>query len=272
MDIFFSFLTFAALIVFIIGMVKPSIVVFWGQKKTRGQACLYLAAMVVFFILSGVTTTPASKSAEADIASSPSVSTSDTNVAEEPVSSTVELKPFSAEFSSGNYTSGVDFPAGTYTITAVKGGGNVSTTNMYDGGLNAVMGVKKDDMYEKEYKNIKIPEGEILTISNVTVKISSKENVDTSNLNQRENTATKEHTFSSGNYTAGEDFEAGIYDIIATKGNGNVSSDNMYEGGLNAVMGVGNDEMYQKQYKNINLGQDVVLTISGVTVKLVPSK
>ncbi len=140
------------------------------------------------------------------------------------------------------------------------------------GGLNAVMGVKKGDMYEKEYKNIKIPDGEVLSISNVTIKIVSKDSVDASSLKKRENTATKTVTFFSGNYTAGADFEAGIYDIVAVKGSGNVSTDNMYNGGLNAIMGTGKGEMYEKQFKNIVLDKDVVLTISRVTVKLVPSK
>jgi hypothetical protein len=79
----------------------------------------------------------------------------------------------------------------------------------------------------------------------------------------------KEYTFSSGNYIAGEDFPAGRYDIIAIKGNGNVYSDNSFDNGINAVMGVGDDEFYEKEYKNISLKNKIALHISDVTVKLI---
>lgn len=186
-------------------------------------------------------------------------------------SSAAALKPFSTKFSSGYYTSGIDFPAGVYNITAVKGKGNVSSTNMYSGGLNAVMGVDGGDMYEKSYKNVKLSKGEVLSISGVTIQIDSTEGVDPT-LGKRENTATKEVQLSAGNYISGKDFPEGVYDVVAVSGSGNVSSDNMYSGGLNAVMGVNEDEMYEKEYKNLNFKSGVTLTISGVTVKLVPSK
>lgn len=83
------------------------------------------------------------------------------------------------------------------------------------------------------------------------------------------NPVKKEYTFSSGNYIAGVDFPAGRYDIIAIKGNGNVNSDNSFEGGINAIMGIDNDSIYEKEYKNITLKNKIGLHISGVTIKLV---
>lgn len=80
------------------------------------------------------------------------------------------------EFSSGNYTAGIDFPAGTYDIVAVSGGGNVSSSNAFSGGINAVMGTEDQnemvDMYEQEYSNIDLPEGVVLSISGVTVRLT----------------------------------------------------------------------------------------------------
>lgn len=279
---FFGFLAFAALIAFIVGMIKPALVVFWGKKKTRGPASLYLVAMILFTVIAGSTSgnippAASAQSSAAPVSSAVSiVSAAPASQAKQPSaapasSAVTALKPYSVELSSGHYTSGIDFPAGTYTITAVKGNGNVSTSNMYSGGLNAVMGVKGGDMYQKEFKNAKIPDGEVLSVSGVTVKISSAGNVNTQ-LKKRENTATKEVTFSAGNYVAGTDFPEGTYDVIATKGSGNVSSDNMYEGGLNAVMSTKTDDMYIKEFKNADFKSGVTLTISGVSVKLVPSK
>lgn len=79
----------------------------------------------------------------------------------------------------------------------------------------------------------------------------------------------KEYIFSSGNYIAGEDFPVGRYDIVAIKGNGNVYSDNSFDNGINAVMGVGDDEFYEKEYKNISFKNKIALHISDVTVKLI---
>ena len=79
--------------------------------------------------------------------------------------------PYKTELSSGNYTSGIDFPEGTYTITAISGSGNVSSDNMFSGGLNAIMSPESDDMYESQYKNIELTEGTTLTISGVEIKL-----------------------------------------------------------------------------------------------------
>lgn len=270
---FFTFLAVVAVIAFIVGMVKPGFVVFWGKKKSRGPACLYLVAAIVFGIISGSisgnssapvssSSSPASSTANVDTVSSKAEASSAAPV---PASSAPALKPYSTEFVSGFYTAGVDFPAGTYDLAVVKGNGNVTTD---DGSLNIIMGTQKDDMYQKEYKNAEFQDGTVLTLAGVSVKISSKDGVDTSSLKKRENSATKTYNFTSGNYVAGKDFDPGVYDLSLVKGSGNVVTD---DGTLNAIMGTGED-MYQKEYKHVEFKKDVKLTISGATIKLVPSK
>lgn len=104
--------------------------------------------------------------------------TSDSSTAEETTTTTTNSEPISVdqEFSSGHYIAGIDFPAGVYDIVAVSGGGNVSSSNLYDGGINAIMGTEDKntgglDMYEQEYKNIDLPEGTTLTIDSVQVQL-----------------------------------------------------------------------------------------------------
>lgn len=75
------------------------------------------------------------------------------------------------------------------------------------------------------------------------------------------------YTFTSGNYYSGSDFEEGIYNIIAISGNGNVSSSNMFDGGINAIMGV-DGGIYEKEYKNIEFPKDAKLTIESVTIQI----
>ncbi len=194
-----------------------------------------------------------------------------------------ETIPVSLELSNGHYTSGIDFPAGKYDIEAISGSGNVSSSNMYSGGINAIMGTKEEneafgsDIYEQKYANINLPDGVVLSISGVTVRITS-EAADGAPLKARQQPNTETVELGSGNFVAGTDFPAGTYDIVAVSGGGNVSSDNMYDRGINAIMGTADknkeigSNLYQQEYKNIELPKGTTLTVSGVDIKLVPSK
>ena len=158
---------------------------------------------------------------------------------------------------------------------AVSGGGNVSSS---DGGINAVMGTEDKnelmDMYEQEYKNIDLPDGTTLTISGVTVRLTS-DAASGDPLTPRNQEITETVDLGNGNFVAGEDFPAGVYNIVAVSGGGNVSSSNLYEGGINAILGTEDQneimDMYEQEYKNIDLPEGTTLTISGVQIQLVPS-
>lgn len=78
-------------------------------------------------------------------------------------------------------------------------------------------------------------------------------------------------TLSSGHFMVGVDFQAGTYDIIAVSGNGNVYSNNE-KNPINAIMGVREDDMYQKTFKNVYLPFGTTLTVDGVTVKIIPTQ
>lgn len=116
---------------------------------------------------------------------------------------------FEQEFSSGNYTAGIDFPAGKYDIVAVSGGGNVSSSNAFDGGINAVMGTEDKnelmDMYEQEYSNIDLPDGTTLSISGVTVRLTC-DAASGAPLTPRNQVITETVDLGNGNFVAGEDF------------------------------------------------------------------
>ena len=238
------------------------------MKKKRTLALLLSLDLSVS--LCACTVTPpeeggSGSAVDSDTSSSPSETP-------DPTPSTIS---FEQEFSSGNYTAGIDFPAGKYDIVAVSGGGNVSSS---DGGINAVMGTEDKnelmDMYEQEYKNIDLPDGTTLTISGVTVRLTS-DAASGAPLTPRNQEITETVDLGNGNFVAGEDFPAGVYNIVAVSGAGNVSSDNMYSGGLNAVMGTEEEnqlmDMYEQEYKNIDLPDGTTLTISGVQIQLVPS-
>jgi hypothetical protein len=215
---------------------------------------------------------------------SPAANSSQTVPAESASPSSASGAKAQLQLTSGNYTSGIDFPAGKYNISAVSGSGNVSSSNLYSGGINAAMGTAEADkaaggnIYQQQYSNINLPDGIVLSISGgVTIEITS-DAASSAPLKHRVQPNTKTIDLGNGNFIAGKDFPAGTYDVIAVSGSGNVSSDNMFSGGINAVMGTKDansglgTNLYEQAYKNVDLPDGTTITIDAVKIQLVPSK
>ena len=219
-------------------------------------------------------TTTSTTTAKNNTTTKPTNTTTTTTTPKTETKKETEPIVYETELTDGYYTAGIDFPAGRYTVTAIAGSGNVSSTNMFNGGLNEIMGVEADDV--KEFKNAKFNDGVRLKVANgVTIKIHS-DNADATPLKKRVQPNTETVTLANGYFIAGEDFPAGVYDIIVVDGSGNVSSDNMFDGGINAALGIVDgafSDLYQQEYKNIELPDGIELKVSGgVTVDLIPSK
>lgn len=142
-----------------------------GKKPFYKKAWFYVVVVIAIIVIAASSNSGSSEN-ESDTAESQDQSTS-TNSA---ISTDSEPISVDQEFSSGHYVAGIDFPAGVYDIVAVSGGGNVSSSNLYDGGINAIMGTEDKntgglDIYEQEYKNIDLPEGTTLTIDSVQVQL-----------------------------------------------------------------------------------------------------
>lgn len=174
----------------------------------------------------------------------------------------------------GNYTAGVDIPSGVCDVVAVSGTGNLISSNVYNGGVNEMFGI--DDgtgMYNASFNGLKLPKNTtIYTNGDLVIKLTFKEV--TSNFKGRtydENAAVQ---LSAGNYVAGTDFPAGAYKIVAVSGTGNISSSNLYQGGVNEVFGIDDGYgFYNNQFLNVELPKDTEFSVSGsVVVKLIPAK
>lgn len=185
----------------------------------------------------------------------------------------VTLEPFELELTAGRYEAGIDFPEGTYSLTCISGSGNVNSSNMYAGGLNEVMSTDASDEYSIDsFNNAQFSNGVILSIASTAVIKISSEGVDKNSMSERVTSGT-EIELSSGNFTAGTDFEPGVYDITCITGSGNVYSDNMYDGGLNEVMSADTSDGYSiTTFKNAKFEEGAQLSVSGCTIKLTPSK
>lgn len=132
---------------------------------------------------------------------------------------------------------------------------------MYSGGLNEIMGIKDDDMYQKSFNGAVLDKGVVLNIGgSLQLKLDS-DAAQTNDMTSRQNTATEEYTLSAGNYTCGTDFEPGEYVITAVSGSGNVSSDNLYDGGLNEIMGTQADDTYITTFNNATFKEGNIITI-----------
>lgn len=84
---------------------------------------------------------------------------------------TIKRKLKEYTFSNGNYVSGKHFQAGNYNVIAIRGAGNVISSNSWSGGINAIMGTQDDGFYQKKYNNIYLPINTTLKITDVTIKL-----------------------------------------------------------------------------------------------------
>lgn len=181
-----------------------------------------------------------------------------------------EVGEFEIELSAGHYTFGVDLPYGTFTLKRIRGLGAVSSSNLVSGGLMQIMGPGNDGISIDEFKNARFHKGVTLTItSTLVVRITSERA--TFDVTPRIPQGT-EIVLSSGHFESGIDFEPGIYDIVHVSGMGTVFSSYLLNEGVHEIFGQGSDGLTISRFKNVRLDIGTTLSISGVEVKLVPSK
>lgn len=176
--------------------------------------------------------------------------------------------------SAGYYTAGIDIPAGKCDVVAVSGTGNISSSNMYNGGINEMFGIDDGSgYYTDSFKGLELPEKATLHVSGrLEIKLTYSELE--SNYSGRTYDDSAAVTLGSGNYTVGSDLSEGTYKVVAVSGNGNLSSSNMFNGGINEVFGVDDGSgYYTKEFLNLQLQKDVTVEIKGnLKVKFIPAK
>lgn len=79
-----------------------------------------------------------------------------------------ELDARSVTLGNGTYLVGKDIPEGVYDLTAVKGGGNVQSSDFK---VNLIMGVNgSSDFYQREQQNVALRDRATINLKSVTVK------------------------------------------------------------------------------------------------------
>lgn len=247
-------------------------------KKKGGKLKWIIVAVIVIIIIAAIGGSgdsekkPADKKADSSAASEKSQEESkpEEPKQEEPVPEEAKTEHFEIDLTAGHYTAGIDIPAGIYNLTATSGTGNVNSSNMFDGGLNEVMGTPADDYTVETFNGVKLEENTTLSLTSSVVLHLVSENAAVSSMKARGASAAAPIDLTAGHYTAGTDFPAGTYNIVATGGSGNVNSDNMFDGGLNEIMGTENDGFSIQHFNNANFKEGATLTISSTSVQLIP--
>ncbi len=141
---------------------------------------------------------------------------------------------------------------------------------MYNGGLNEIMGNPADEYSSDSFNGLKMDDGVILTLRGTVTLHLTSENANVTGVTARPPVDAAPIDIGAGNYTCGTDFPPGTYNIIATGGNGNVSSDNMFDGGLNEIMGTSPDGTCITRFNNASFQNGNMLTISNTSIQMVP--
>ena len=178
-------------------------------------------------------------------------------------------KKFETTLSAGHYTSGIDIPPGTYIITTLSGTGQVSSTKVFSGAIDGKGGNNNENL-KTTVDNVQLPENIVLTITGSLVAKISTDTADLNAMIPRRNTAVNSIALTPGKYKSGQNFQAGTYDILWVNGFGTVSSSNLFDQGIFERMGF--DDLTAKEFKNLELKDGTTLTVSDLTIKLVPSK
>lgn len=176
---------------------------------------------------------------------------------------------YETTLSAGHYTSGIDIPPGTYTITSLSGMGKATSTKVFSGAIDG----KGDDNSENiktTIENVQLPNDIVLTLTGSLVVRISTTTADLNVLKPRENNAKTTITLPPGEYKSGQDFDEGTYDVVWVSGLGTVSSSNLFDKGILERMGF--DDLTAKSFKNLEMKNGSTITISDLTIKLVPSK
>lgn len=203
---FFGFLAFLAFVAFILGLIKPTVFVFWTKKKTRGMALIYLAAFLLFVIIAAASS--GGGGASSNIASSSTTNTSSTAASSKTASSSATASSSSAPakaavktWGDGQYKVGTDIPAGEYVVV---GNGLLSYLELAkdsSGSTDSI--IANDDFSTRDM--VTASAGQYLTIKGGTAyAVADAPKVDTSS-----------GTLSDGMYKVGTDLPAGEYQVTA---------------------------------------------------------
>lgn len=127
--------------------------------------------------------------------------------------------------------------------------------------------------YNGSFNGLRLPDGVVLTTNGLLV-IQLDYTEISGNATGRTYDEAKAIQLSSGIYTSGKDFDTGTYNIVAVSGTGNLSSSNLYDGGINEMFGIDDGTgWYNAEIRNVPLQEGAELTVSGgLVINIIPEE
>ncbi|HIW73953.1 MAG TPA: hypothetical protein H9684_06490 [Firmicutes bacterium] len=83
----------------------------------------------------------------------------------------VSPSPAPSSAPSAVFTAGTDFPAGVYTVKALRGSGEVSAGAVENGGIQAAMSSEEEEGTVQEFRNVNLTEGLELTVTGLDIQL-----------------------------------------------------------------------------------------------------
>lgn len=176
------------------------------------------------------------------------------------------------ELTSGAYVVGVHIPAGNYSVDSEYDYDTVSVDDS-DNGIYLYEYAGKEDNC---LNDIRLYNGALVNIESQTKMIFSTENAQTL-IAGESNPQTAEVRIEGGrSYVAGNDFEAGVYDLEAVEGSGNLEIRIAGKSGTEITtryMYLGEHASGGKGYKNLVIPNGSTIQCEeDISVRLVPSE
>ncbi|BBB91085.1 MAG TPA: hypothetical protein PKA28_10995 [Methylomusa anaerophila] len=241
MDNLFLIIFLVSIACLIVGLIKPSLVIRWGDPEKRGRKQVlvtYLSLMVLSFIAFGMTT-DTKKAPQTQQASQ-----------QQPAQQKAPEKPVVKTYKSGQYKVGTDIPAGEYVAMA-KGQAYIELAKDAKGTLDSILA---NDIFINR-SIITVSDGQFIKAQNCELyafKDAPKAQI-------------KDGFLPSGMYKVGTDLPAGEYKVISEGGNSYIETSATSSHLMDDI--ISNDLFQGDKYVSVADGQYVKFFSAKIQVK-----
>lgn len=250
-----------SIVCFIIGMIKPKLVVKWGEEttRTRKKVCLIYGILTVFFFVAfGLTTDVSTSDAvmvesnkQEEIKKEDEEAIKEENKEDSSILNTDPEDKTDIEeiaYKNGTYKVGTDMPSGEYLVIP-KGMGYVEVSKDSKGTLESIL--YNDAVSGNTY--ISIEDGEYVKLQScIAYPIESAPSI-----------IPEDGLYKDGVYKVGVDIPAGEYKTILTSTMGYIEVTTDRRGGIDSI--VSNDVPTGDSYITVENGQ--YLKLQGVEIQ-----
>lgn len=238
----FGVILLLSAICLIVGLIKPSLVIRWGESEKRNRkkvAITYVTLLVVSFVGLGAT---AEKPAQpSPVTNSQQMSTQKEKAPEKPTVKT---------YKSGQYKVGVDIPAGEYVAIA-KSDAYIEVAKDSKGTMDSI--VANDIFINRSI--ISVYDGQYLKLQNCELY----------SIADAPKVQPKDGFLPSGMYKVGTDLPPGEYNVVSEGGDSYVETSSTSTHSMNDI--ISNDIFQGNKYVSLSNGQYVKFYKAKIKVK-----